>query len=156
MGLEDNLYHKRLRKFEAFDRIELAVVPRYKTSGLSGDEWRQSTVINFYFKGEVVHTECVNSMENAILLLGSFFVRQQEPIPLRVIKIEESGKCDQPSCAEQSVARFKLRRLTSDSGEMLDMNDQHLSYYRQFCQKHSGRGDCDREDCDSNYERISD
>lgn len=36
---------------QACDEIRIYTVPRYKTSGLSGDEWRISAVTEFYRKG---------------------------------------------------------------------------------------------------------
>gem|GEM_PF-6705725 len=35
---------------QAFDEIRIVTVPRYKTSGLSGDEWRISAMIQFFAK----------------------------------------------------------------------------------------------------------
>ena len=149
--LKERIYHRRLPEFESFDRIELQVVPRYKTSDMSGDEWRQHVSVKFYFKGELVHETGWNSMRNALMLLSGEWVRAQEPIPSRVIEMEYSGLCDQPSCPNQAEGRFQLKRLTSDSGEYLDMADQRRPYYRQFCKRHMRRGDCSREDADDNY-----
>jgi len=39
----------------SFDEIRIRTIPRYKTSGLSGDEWRISMVTEFLRKGKVVH-----------------------------------------------------------------------------------------------------
>jgi hypothetical protein len=40
---------------QAFDEVRIVTVPRYKISGLSGDEWRISSHIEFYRKGRKVH-----------------------------------------------------------------------------------------------------
>jgi hypothetical protein len=42
---------------QAFDEIRIITVPRYKTSGLSGDEWRISATIQFYRNGTLQHCE---------------------------------------------------------------------------------------------------
>lgn len=152
--LGDKLWHKRLPEFESFDRIELQVVPRYKTSGLSGDEWRQHVSVKFFFKGEVVHETGWNTMRNALMLLAGEWLRAQEPIPSRIIEMEHEGLCDQPSCPNRAEGRFRLKRLTSDRGDYLDPADQHMQYYRQFCKRHLRRGDCSREDADDNYEPL--
>lgn len=146
--LGDRMYHKRLRDFESFDSIELAVVPRYKTSGLSGDEWRQHVAVRFYFKGELVHEAGFNSMRGAILMLGHTWVTAQEPIPERVIELERHT-CDQPSCPNTAEGRFLLKRETAEDGQYL--NETHLARYRKFCKRHLKRGDCSREDADDNY-----
>jgi hypothetical protein len=151
MKLGDRLWHKRHDDFAAFDRITLEIIPRYKTSGLSGDEWRQHVEVKFWFKGHEVHSFGSHDMEGAILLLGSEWLRQQSPIPNAVIKLEEDT-CDQPSCVERPVARYVLKELFSRSGEKLDLADKHgATYYRKFCAKHGTRGDCGREDSDTNY-----
>lgn len=149
----NRLFHRRLPDWEAFDEIKMRVIPRYKTSGLSGDEWRQHVEIEFFHKGQVVYSAGSSTMEAAILLLGSHFIQQQEPIPTRVLEVERET-CDQPSCREKPVGRYLLKKLTASTGEWLDMNEQSLHYYRQFCTKHARRGDCSREDCDANYEPM--
>ncbi len=149
----NRLFHKRLCYFEPFDRIELVVVPRYKTSGLSGDEWRQHVAIRFYFKGSLVHEASGRSMQDAILLLGREFLENTCPIPKKVIE-RENGSCDQPSCEATAVGRYLLKREFSNRGEALDPSDSTLHRYRRFCAKHAMRGDCGREDSDRNYEPM--
>lgn len=145
------LWHRRLPNFEAFDRITLEVVPRFKTSGMSGDEWRTSISIRFFFKGEEVAEAGARSMESALLLLGRYWIEHQEPIPTRVIEIEER-KCSQPGCSADAVARLGVGRLTADDGSWLDQSEQSpFRYFRRFCARHLRRGDCSREDCDENY-----
>jgi hypothetical protein len=147
-------WHKRLNDFESFDKITLDVVPRYKTSGLSGDEWRQHVEVTFWFKGEKVHAAGFGKMHAALMMLGAEWIKAQEPIPERVIEIERD-RCDQPSCTEKAVGRFKLKKLTSARGEFLaDREGGHAGYFRQFCRKHLRRGDCGLEDCDTNYEPL--
>lgn len=144
------LFHERSRDFESFDQITFKVVPRYKTSGLSGDEWRQHVQVEFWFKGEVVHEAGFRDMRAALMLTPAEWVHAQEPIPDRVIALERDT-CDQPSCAEKPVGRFVLKRRTDRGGQFLDEKDQHFGGYRKFCKKHLRRGDCSREDSDDNY-----
>lgn len=153
---QKSMHHRRHRDFEAFDKITLEVVPRYKTSGLSGDEWRISVAIKFWFKGEVVHTSSARDMASALLLLGREFLEHQSPLPMRVIELERSGKCDQPGCDADSVSRYRFKRLCSARGEYLhDDENKYSDSYAQFCKRHLRRGDCGREDADDNYEVIS-
>lgn len=152
---EKRLWHKRLNDFESFDRIELAVVPRYKTSGMSGDEWRQHIAIRFFFKGELVHESGANNMRNALMLLPGEWIKAQEPIPQWIIDMENSGLCDQPSCPNQAEGRFLIKRETSERGAWLDPSEsQYHDSYRQFCKRHLRRGDCGREDADDNYTSL--
>ena len=39
---------------EWYDEIRVTTVPRFKTSGLSGDEWRRSAKVTFLRKGIVL------------------------------------------------------------------------------------------------------
>ncbi len=153
MKLGDELWHKRLGDFEPFDKITLEVVPRYKTSGLSGDEWRQSVRATFYFKGEAVHEDGWTSMDYALKLLAGSHAEATGPIPTRVVKMEET-RCDQPSCEAPAVGRLRIKRTFSRRGEELVQDGVPSRYYRKFCRKHIRRGDCGREDCDANYEPI--
>jgi hypothetical protein len=148
-----DLHHKRLERWEAFDKIVMEIVPRYKMSGLSGDEWRQSVHVAFLFKGEVVHTFTVRDMQTAILFLGEKWMTAQEPIPDRVIAIEKD-MCDQPSCLKPASITYRIKQEFSDRGEKLDKDDCFGVHYRRFCEDHITRGDCSREDSDGNYEVI--
>lgn len=148
--------HARHRSFHAFDRIDMGVVTRYKTSGMSGDEWRISVVAKFYFKGEVVHEESFHDMKSALMMLPSRWICAQEPIPMRVIELEEK-KCDQPGCPCDAEIVYRLKKKYSDRGELLDQTDGLAAWEqtRQFCGVHARRGDCALEDADSNYEVVS-
>lgn len=150
MNIDDRITHKRLNDWEWADRIELVIVPRYKTSGLSGDEWRTGVAVRFFFKGEKVHEDFFTSMDAALLRLQTVHSDAACPIPNRVLEIERS-KCDQPSCCNDAVGRFLLKRETSRNGDYLDPKEQYFAKYRQFCKQHLRRGDCSREDADSNY-----
>jgi hypothetical protein len=143
------MWHARLHRWEAFDRITMDVVPRYKTSGLSGDEWRTGVVTKFWFKGEVVHEDFRTSLEAAIRYLPFVYDEQTCPINERVIALDEE-RCDQPGCAEVWVARYLLKRRTASDGSYLADDESATPRFRKFCRKHLRRGDCSREDSDDN------
>lgn len=142
--------HRRCRDWEAFDKIELEMVPRYKTSEMSGDEWRTGVAIRFYHKGHLVLEDGTCDMQAAILMLGSVWVRAQEPITDEVIRLE-GRYCDQPGCRQPwSFKRF-LKRIAVREG-WLDPENTSFRYFRKFCTDHLKRGDCGLEDADRNYE----
>jgi hypothetical protein len=137
-----------------FDEIRIRTVPRYKTSGLSGDEWRISMVTEFYRKGVIIaETQSGSSMEAACGLLYG-----------RLIKLQDDGEgyyagdgihCDQEGCSEKATNVFKIKKRFCVGGgncgqEKKNYGDQH----RCFCDKHKTRGDCDLEDNDANYEFV--
>lgn len=150
----NRLWHKRLPEWEAFDRIEMRIIPRYKTSGMSGDEWRQHVEVTLYFKGAEVASFGARDMHCATAMLGAKLLELGSPIPDTIIELERSGLCDQPSCARQSEGRYLLKREFSRQGEAIDPAESSLSHYRQFCKLHARRGDCGREDADRNYEPM--
>jgi hypothetical protein len=151
MNFHDRPHHMRLPDFESYDEIRLYVVPRFKTSGLSGDEWRQHVQVDFFFKGVKTFEFGCRDMNAAAMLLGARMLESYDHgISDEAIKLEESGVCDQPSCREKSVGRLLIKQRFV-RGEKLDESDSTLKWYRQFCAKHIKRGDCSREDCDSNY-----
>jgi hypothetical protein len=143
--------HKRLPNFEPFDRIELVVTPRYKTSQLSGDEWRTSVAVIFSFKGVVVHETAVRDMEAALLMLGAEWIRRQEGFPDAVVELDKE-RCDQPGCPEFATTTVLLKRETASDGSWLADKETPWRMFRKFCTEHAGRGDSSREDCDENYE----
>ena len=148
-----NLWHKRLPDWEPFDRITMEIVPRYKTSDLSGDEWRQSVKVSFWFKGNIIREYTTSSMKYAILCLGKEWASLLGPFPEAVIESEKI-LCDHPSCIDTAVNKYLIKQEFSSVGEKLDPSDRYGQVYRQFCDKHSQRGDCSREDSDDNYEKI--
>lgn len=149
--LGDKMWHKRHHDFECFDKITMEVVPRYKTSGLSGDEWRQHVEVTFWFKGHAILSWGCSDMNAAAMLLGSKLLDAGSPISDKVLQLEDD-LCDQPSCTEPPTHRYILKQLFSRSGERLDPTDGYSRHhYRKFCQKHGTRGDCGREDSDDNY-----
>lgn len=152
----ERLHHKRHPDFEVFDKVTLEVVERWKDSELSGDEWRFSILIKFYFKGEVVYEGGgYGDMRSALMMLGSEYLKASCPVPTKLLKIEEVA-CSQPGCKFPAVARFRLKRETSERGEIIDPSDLGDGKYRQFCAKHKHRGDCSREDADANYILLDD
>lgn len=138
-----------------FDRIELAVEPRFKTSGLSGDEWRVGVRVKFFFKGEIIHEKSFRDMETAAALLShSLLAGMDNGIPNRIIELEKT-KCDQVGCHRDAVNKVRLKRLTSERGEYLhDDEGAYSTSIRRFCRRHLRRGDCGREDADDNYEVL--
>lgn len=151
-----NDWHRRHRDFEVFDRISLEIVERYKTSGLSGDEWRFSVHASFWFKGEKILERSFRNMETAVLMLGGVLGETSSPIAERILELENEGRCDQPGCAAQSVSRYQFKRIFGRGGERLaDSEMEYATYYAQFCARHLRRGDCGLEDADENYEVIS-
>ena len=134
---------------QGFDEIRLVTVPRYKTSGLSGDEWRISVVIQFFRKGRLICEDwCGHKMEDAVA-----FVAWKYADANGAFYAGEEDFCDQEGCAKKATVVYRLKKQFCNSGH------EHLAifdYIRMFCDEHKTRGDCGLEDADRNYELLQD
>lgn len=153
-------YYTRHKDDEIIDEITLKTVPRYKTSGLSGDEWRISAVVELKRKGEVMYSRAYTSMDVAVSHLpwlmktwiGDLDIDGNRIWHAKIRKDEET--CHQPSCAEPSTVIVKLKRQYSREGYWQDLSNHYCEVRRGFCDLHSTRGDGGLEDADRNYEVI--
>lgn len=139
---------------QAFDEIRIVTVPRYKTSGLSGDEWRISARTEFWRKGHKVHEVYHGNIEKACILLGHDLWQAQDA-GLAFFGGGEHGACDQEGCTSPATVFYKLKKEFSREGyehNPYEFDQRPLT--RGFCERHSTRGDCGLEDSDGNYERL--
>lgn len=148
----ESFFHRRLHDFEMFDEVKFSVIPRFKTSGLSGDEWRYSVLMEFFFKGVRFKEEHVRDMDIALKYIGHSFGFSGEGVPDEWLKVEKKC-CDQVGCKNDATKWFALKKLTSKEGDYLEPTEGFV-YYRKFCDKHVNRGNADREDSDGNYVSI--
>lgn len=149
-------HNRRHEDDEYIDDVRIDLVPRFKTSGLSGDEWRISARIRFFRKGHVVWQRQFTSMQTAVSALPWFWIAASEGADWEHLSREQERQvCQQPGCSEPAVKwyRFKKIRDCRQSGHMKDPGPS-FEYVTGFCARHAHRGDCGLEDCDSNYEVI--
>jgi hypothetical protein len=153
--------HKRLPDFEAIDEVKMAVVPRYKRSGLSGDEWRQKFYAELFFKGLLLETITAHRLEDISLRILSIGMGHTEDGCIggsndaaKLILKKERECCDQPSCKREPVHFYVLKEEFSSCGEGPMKKEVSWRYFRQFCSGHSERGDCGCEDADRNYSKV--
>lgn len=151
------LIHVNHPEDERFDEIHIEVVERWKDSELSGDEWRFSYVAHVKRKGEVIFLVGASTLD--WLLKG---------LQWRIETGGEDGefdekawtrtknKCDQPGCAEVATIFYKRLQRYTNRGDKLAQSKYHDgNEYRQFCERHKRRGDCDLDDADHNYQEFS-
>ena len=143
---------------ERFDRVEIEVVPRYKTSGMSGDEWRVSARLTFYYKGRVAFQRSFGNMETACKALG-WFEAAREYWNVDAFKDREE-LCFQPSCPERATVEYAMKKTyDKHHGEVIYNNEEKrktphgwiYDYRVRFCERHERRGDCGLNDADENY-----
>lgn len=133
---------------QAFDAVQITTIPRYKTSDLSGNEWRVSAHVRLYRKGEVVAERSYGDVESAAKFLSCFMVETCENEGGNFGSIE--GYCDQEGCSEPATIFYQKKKdWCGRCG--VDKEINYAKVYRKFCSKHKTRGDCGLDDCDSNY-----
>lgn len=150
MSLNDHIWYERHPDDEWIDEIRIRVVPRYKTSGLSGDEWRVGAVIEIYRKGLLIKERFLSRIEYAVSALGGTLLDLADE---GCSNYDEFLKyCFQPGCSELGTVEYELideyYRGTSD---VKPKQEWRKSVRRRFCTAHARRGDCGLEDSDANY-----
>jgi hypothetical protein len=150
--------HRRHEDDEYIDSIKIDLVPRFKTSGLSGDEWRVSARVRFFRKGHLVWERAFSKLSTAVNALSWFWMVAGEGPPDEwhmLDKKTELGLCQQPGCSEPSVKRYRFKKVRDcpQSGHMKEPGPS-FEYVTAFCARHAHRGDCGMEDADDNYEVV--
>ena len=141
---------------EGVDEITIKLAPRFKTSGLSGDEWRVSAVIVFKRKGIVIYERPVHRMRDAAKYLP-WLMEVEMPDKTefkRGLYGHYPDECAQPGCDKPAVNHYRIKHLFSDQGDGPLPREASWEDRRAFCEGHSLRGDCGLEDADANYELI--
>lgn len=139
---------------ERFDNITVEIVPRWKESELSGDEYRFSYVIKAWRKGEVIVSRSFSRLDWALKALNYVvFISDDDNHFDREAWDRTKKLCAQPGCAELPTIFYKRLKPYTKSGEEL-VEHEFRKEYRQFCDKHKVRGDCALDDADHNYEVI--
>lgn len=137
---------------QAFDEVRITTVPRYKTSGMSGDEWRISAKIEFIRKGRVVHTSVASTVEHACgFLMGEFYKAIDEG---KAYYAGEDDFCDQEGCSQPATVTYRVKKRFSRDNPFEWNEELKQLTIRKFCAKHSKRGDCAFDDADANYELL--
>ena len=146
---EHKIYHSENQRF---DEVRLKTVPRWKESELSGDEWRFSAYIEFLYKGQVIWEKSFSNCENAMQMAITMFTLDCEA--MKVLKMSD-GLCDQEGCFDKATIKaFLKKRYCVGGGNCGQEKKMYAKDYLLFCKRHSHRGDCDIEDCDSNYDMV--
>lgn len=132
---------------QAFDEVRIITIPRYKQSGLSGDEWRISARMQFLRKGIVHHEVIVGNVEAACGMAYAEYMRATDNG--KAYFAGDGKKCDQEGCIEEASVWYRLKRSYCREGHESQPTSITI---RSFCEKHKQRGDCGRDDADRNYE----
>ena len=135
---------------QAFDEVRITTVPRYKQSGLSGDEWRISAKIQFMRNGNVIIEQESRDIQTACYHLGYYHDATHDAG--HAFFAGENDICDQEGCAELATVTYrkKLDFCREGKPHPIEFGEK----IRRFCDRHKTRGDCGLDDADANYEQI--
>lgn len=155
-------WFRRHHDDEFIDEVTLKVEPRFKTSDLSGDEWRVSTRVSLSRKGQVLKERTYHRIEDAAAHLPWLLKTWVEELPEEELHSfheqldRDEELCHQPGCSERATHVYRLLgSLTSARGEHLHPQEaERVRFLRAFCDTHKVRGDSDLEDNDDNYELV--
>ena len=133
---------------QAFDEVRIVTVPRYKMSGLSGDEWRISAEIKFYRNGVLKHSESFGDVKTACGFAYAEYVRACDDG--KAYFAGEGDFCDQEGCSEKAAHRLVIK--TNYCPNCAVPAQHQFPAYRLFCDRHKQRGDCGIDDANRNYD----
>ena len=152
--LPKGAHPKILTDDEGVDQIVIDMVPRFKTSGLSGDEWRVSARVRFFRNGEVVHEDHRTKLNYAVTLLPGMLLALPEQVDVPLFR-PDPEVCFQPGCSEPAISTYLLKKdYCVGGGNCGQETKMHWPEYRRFCERHLRRGDCSLDDADENYEVL--
>jgi hypothetical protein len=158
--VSENVTYKRHNDDEWIDEIRILTMPRYKTSGMSGDEWRFSAKVQLLRKGHVLFERSFSKVHYAIDFLPAIqheysdMGRGGEDVDGNVIDFDRY--CFNPGCSADGVVEYELiDEYVSPYGIKQEKQSWRGSVRRRFCEEHALRGDCALEDADGNYRLIS-
>lgn len=147
--MSDKVQRAMAPDYQGFDEVRIFTQPRYKMSGLSGDEWRISGVIQLFKKGQLRHEEGFGNVLSAAHSLSYVMLRAHDDAKASYIGTE--GICQQEGCSEPATVRYRvLKEFCRDHPHRHQTPLTEL-LIREFCAKHSKRGDCAFDDADANY-----
>lgn len=140
------------------DETRIRIEDRYKTSSLSGDEWRFRYLIELVRKGTVVAYRHAGSMQFAV-------IEQARAVHLGLGELDESwtvlpwkdhpngGICCQPGCPNEATSTYVMKKKYDASCSFDCPNEGILGEIaaREFCDEHRQRGESGLDDGNGNY-----
>lgn len=153
----------RLHQDPFYDDARIHPVERFKSSGLSGEEWRFSFAVELYHKGRKVAWTSAGTMPYAATLLAQGVMRSPGELECDESWETDFGEtlrmhndmCCQPGCTNRGVARFRLKRVYARGSSLSEANDGPV-LCRVFCSRHKHRGNQGYDDSDANYAPFGD
>jgi len=142
----------RLPNDEIIDEINIKIVPRFKSSGLSGEEWRTSAKIELKRKGKIIYQRGYLNIKSALTFLPVLLIQGFEEGLFELPSTGKDGLCMQPGCAQKATTTMIMKHRYHDGYQLPDESWRSEEMdTRVFCDEHAYRGDSDFNDCHENY-----
>jgi hypothetical protein len=131
---------------QPFDEVRITTVPRFKQSGLSGDEWRISAKIELLRNGIVIVEQTFRNVQTAAMFLPSVIATACDDGKAHFAG--ERDFCDQEGCKDTATVTYLKKHDYCQAGHKSEPSHPTI---RRFCECHKVRGDCGLDDADANY-----
>lgn len=143
---------------EWVDEVRITTVPRWKSSDLSGDEWRTSAQVTILRKGVVMRSRNYHSISDALRFLGSIVgfapADYESDEPGRDAGLTEDDRCFQPGCPEPWTVEMNKTKRGCREGHVENIPQDWSQHHVRWCDLHTRRGDCGLDDADDIYEVV--
>lgn len=159
----NSVFRQRHPDDRFFDAFDVRTVERWKSSGLSGSQWRFAVEVELKRKGRVMFRQSFGSFTYAAAAAAAAI--QLSPVELDMSKEWEKvtddnpdlevGMCCQPGCSERSVVWLRMKQEFNKSCSLSRKLGKDEFWYREFCKKHKNRGDQGLDDGPTNYIKLS-
>lgn len=152
---------ERHREDTYFDGVHIALQPRFKTSEVSGDEWRFSWRVWLVRKG-VMLTELeyghgsdgTRDLERVLMWVAASLAKQRTDEEVANYHLATDGKCANPGCTKEGVVLYKRIKHGCGHCGHREPCTHSWEHHIRFCMDHAIRGDASLDDSDDNYEQI--
>ena len=154
--------HERHHDDAAYDEVRMWIQPRFKTSEMSGDEWRFSWIVQIARKGHIIREfhfghsgQGVDSLRDALVWTTARLSSEHTPEEVERWKaVDALELCDNAACSNQAQVKFKRVRHGCGRCGHTEPCSHSWDHFSRWCLEHAIRGDASLDDSDDNYEQI--
>jgi hypothetical protein len=150
--------------YQAYDEVRIETLPRFKSSALSGSEWRIAARTRLLYKGtveyETYHANVDEAARELVVTLCNAAVARMNVRAPQLHAATDSARdpyCDQEGCAERATTAFRVlsSRCTACGSNAGALHATGPYGCRYFCARHSTRGEGYLDDTAANYELVA-
>ena len=144
---------------QLFDKVTITTKPRYKTSHISGNQWRIGAEVTISYKGRTLwETLDVTNVSTALQTLARDLYTDDFLMALND-KVNVDDLCDQEGCDQPWTHVYRMKNDVcvhcATKKPATDGVINSRPALRKFCERHAQRGNQGLEDVQDNYEVVS-